>query len=367
MPGRILPGDDRARAPARRRGEARSDRESNAPISLHALRFEDVWKSYPQVDGRELHALRGVTARVEAGARVAIIGRSGSGKSTFLHLAAGIDEPSRGEISILGSRLTDLSDRKRTLQRREKIGLVFQFFHLLPHLGVLDNVVLPALIAGDRRIAYEPRARELLGRVGLQDRAGETVEKLSGGEMQRVAICRAMLRRPCSLRAERARRGPRRRLGAVDPDPQPKRARGLRGEHTRRQRGGRLLDPGTDAHPSRNALPARARRPGGGGGVAPLPRRRRTGRRGADLPRGPGRRSLRPGAESLEGDTRQHREPALESRLGSRLSGAGRPTGLEGRRLLRGDERYAARRASGGSPGRLPPPGASKSRPRTSA
>jgi ABC-type lipoprotein export system ATPase subunit len=167
-----------------------------------ALSFEGVWKSYRQADGRQLHALRDVTARIEAGVRVAIIGRSGSGKSTFLHLAAGIDEPSRGEISVLGSKLSALSDRERTLQRREKIGLVFQFFHLLPHLDVLDNVVLPALIAGDRRGSYETRARELLGRVGLGDRTGETVEKLSGGEMQRVAICRAMLRRPSLLLAD---------------------------------------------------------------------------------------------------------------------------------------------------------------------
>ncbi len=171
-------------------------------MSDSALSFEEVWKSYPQVDGRQLHALRGVTARVEPGVRVAIIGRSGSGKSTFLHLAAGIDEPSRGEVSILGSRLSEMSDHQRTLQRREKIGLVFQFFHLLPHLDVLDNVVLPALIAGDRRRDYEPRARELLERVGLGDRTRETVEKLSGGEMQRVAICRAMLRRPSLLLAD---------------------------------------------------------------------------------------------------------------------------------------------------------------------
>ncbi|MHC4816338.1 MAG: ABC transporter ATP-binding protein, partial [Planctomycetota bacterium] len=171
-------------------------------MSLDALSFEGVWKSHPQVDGQELHALRDVTARVEPGAKVAIIGRSGSGKSTFLHLAAGIDEPSRGEISILGSRLSELSDQERTLQRREKIGLVFQFFHLLPHLDVLDNVVLPALIAGDQRSIYEPRSRELLERVGLGDRTGETVEKLSGGEMQRVAICRAMLRRPSLLLAD---------------------------------------------------------------------------------------------------------------------------------------------------------------------
>jgi len=168
----------------------------------YALSFEEVWKSYPRLDGRELHALRGVTARVEPGARIAITGRSGSGKSTFLHLAAGIDEPTRGGVSILGSELSALSDQQRTLQRREKIGLVFQFFHLLPHLDVLDNVALPALIAGDQRRDYQPRARELLERVGLGDRTGETLEKLSGGEMQRVAICRAMLRRPRLLLAD---------------------------------------------------------------------------------------------------------------------------------------------------------------------
>jgi ABC-type lipoprotein export system ATPase subunit len=171
-------------------------------MSRNALRFEEVWKSYPQVDGRQLHALRGVTAQVAPGASVAIIGRSGSGKSTFLHLAAGIDEPSRGEISILGRKLSELGDHERTLQRRDEIGLVFQFFHLLPHLDVLGNVVLPALIAGDRRSDYEPRARELLRRVGLGDRSGEIVEKLSGGEMQRVAICRALLRRPSLLLAD---------------------------------------------------------------------------------------------------------------------------------------------------------------------
>jgi ABC-type lipoprotein export system ATPase subunit len=171
-------------------------------MSQDALRFEGVWKSYPQVDGQQLHALREVTAHVEAGHKVAIIGRSGSGKSTFLHLAAGIDEPSRGEVSIFGSNLSELGDLERTLQRRQKIGLVFQFFHLLPHLDVLDNVMLPALIAGDPRRSYESRARELLGRVGLGDRTGETVEKLSGGEMQRVAICRAMLRRPSLLLAD---------------------------------------------------------------------------------------------------------------------------------------------------------------------
>jgi predicted ABC-type transport system involved in lysophospholipase L1 biosynthesis ATPase subunit len=166
------------------------------------LEFLGVWKSYPQAAGGELHALRDVCLRVARGAKVAIIGRSGSGKSTFLHLAAGIDEPSRGEVRLLGRSLVELTDRERTLQRLHGVGLVFQFFHLLPHLSVLDNVILPGLIAGDRRDVYLPRADELLRRVGLLDRASESVERLSGGEMQRVAICRALLRRPSLVLAD---------------------------------------------------------------------------------------------------------------------------------------------------------------------
>ena len=166
------------------------------------LEFLGVWKSYPQAAGGELHALRDVSLRVARGAKVAIVGRSGSGKSPFLHLAAGIDEPSRGEVRLLGRSLVELTDRERTLQRLHGVGLVFQFFHLLPHLSVLDNVILPALIAGDRREVYVPRAGELLRRVGLLDRASESVERLSGGEMQRVAICRALLRRPSLVLAD---------------------------------------------------------------------------------------------------------------------------------------------------------------------
>jgi len=170
--------------------------------SAAAVSFREVWKTYTLDGDREIHALRGVTMRVERGRRVAIVGRSGSGKSTLLHIAAGIDEPTRGTVSILGRDLGAMNDRERTLQRRESIGLVFQFFHLLPHLDVLDNVVLPSLIAGERRRRFQPRALDLLRRVGLEDRARQTVEKLSGGEMQRVAICRALLRRPALLLAD---------------------------------------------------------------------------------------------------------------------------------------------------------------------
>ena len=166
------------------------------------LSFRHVSKVYDSSgEGRRV-VLRDVSLSVAGGRKVAVVGRSGSGKSTFLHLAAGIDLPTEGEVSVLGRRLNHLSERERTLRRRDAIGLIFQFFHLLPHLNVRDNVALPELIAGGRPKAFEGRVRDLLGRVGLADRAEDRVEKLSGGEMQRVAICRALLRRPRLLLAD---------------------------------------------------------------------------------------------------------------------------------------------------------------------
>jgi predicted ABC-type transport system involved in lysophospholipase L1 biosynthesis ATPase subunit len=166
------------------------------------LSFRDVTKTYSLPGGRALAALRGVSMAVRAGRAVALIGRSGSGKSTFLHLAAGIDAPSAGEVRLMGSDLAALSDRARTLARRDAVGLVFQFFHLLPHLSVEDNVLVPALIGGGDRASFRARGRALLERVGLDDRLEQPVQKLSGGEMQRVALCRALLRRPRLLLAD---------------------------------------------------------------------------------------------------------------------------------------------------------------------
>jgi ABC-type lipoprotein export system ATPase subunit len=165
------------------------------------LALERVSKVHALPGGRSLAALREVTASVAPGRAVAVIGRSGSGKSTLLHLAAGIDVPTSGTVRLLGRDLGGMTDRERTLARRGTVGLVFQFFHLLPHLGVLDNVLLPAAIAGTEG-GDEERARALLGRVGLEGRERQPVQQLSGGEMQRVAICRALLRRPRLLLAD---------------------------------------------------------------------------------------------------------------------------------------------------------------------
>jgi ABC-type lipoprotein export system ATPase subunit len=170
----------------------------NTPL----LAFRRVSKSFDAPDGRPRVVLRDVSFDLSPGRSVAIIGRSGTGKSTLLHLAAGIETPSSGAVLVDGSDLATMDERTRTLYRRGTVGLVFQFFHLLPHLGVGDNVALPEMIAGGRARDYGPRIRELLARVGLADREHGPVAKLSGGEMQRVAICRALLRRPRLLLAD---------------------------------------------------------------------------------------------------------------------------------------------------------------------
>ncbi len=167
-----------------------------------ALEFERVSKVYGRAGGGSHHALREVTASIPRGRVVSIVGRSGSGKSTFLHLAAGIDRPTEGSVRLRGVDLAHLGEHARARVRRDTIGLVFQFFHLLPHLGVLENVLLPSWIAGDRGTAAKERALDLLARVSLADRAGDPVQKLSGGEMQRVALCRALVRKPAIVLAD---------------------------------------------------------------------------------------------------------------------------------------------------------------------
>jgi ABC-type lipoprotein export system ATPase subunit len=170
-------------------------------MAVPVLSLERVSKVHPLPGGRSLTALREASIVVGQGRTVSVTGRSGSGKSTLLHLAAGIDAPTAGRVTLLGHDLGTLGDRERTLARRDGVGLVFQFFHLLPHLSVLDNVLLPAFIAG-RAPEDAARALLLLERVGLEGRAAQAVQQLSGGEMQRVAICRALLRRPRLLLAD---------------------------------------------------------------------------------------------------------------------------------------------------------------------
>jgi ABC-type lipoprotein export system ATPase subunit len=167
-----------------------------------SLEFRSVSKVYESSGGAERRALSSVSFTVPSRSTCSLVGRSGSGKSTLLHLAAAIDVPTEGEVLIENRDVGSLSERDRTLLRRDRIGLVFQFFYLLPHLTVWENVALPELIAGRKEREFKDRAKELLDRVGLMDRAEDNSEKLSGGEMQRIAICRALLRRPAIVLAD---------------------------------------------------------------------------------------------------------------------------------------------------------------------
>ena len=160
-----------------------------------AIEARRLSKVYGEGD-TAVHALAGVDLDVARGELVAIMGPSGSGKSTLLHLLGALDTPSTGTVSIARRRFDGLSDTELTLLRRERIGFVFQFFNLLPALTAKENVLLPALIAGNRDRSVRDRAGGLLDRVGLADRAEHLPAELSGGEQQRVSIARALLMDP---------------------------------------------------------------------------------------------------------------------------------------------------------------------------
>jgi putative ABC transport system ATP-binding protein len=141
-------------------------------------------------------ALRNVDLAVSTGEMVAIMGPSGSGKSTLLHILGALDRPDAGSVSISGRRYDNLSDRELTKLRGEVFGFVFQFFNLLPTLTAAENVLLPALVNGERPSRYAERVDQLMEKVGLAGRADHLPTELSGGEQQRVAIARALLRDP---------------------------------------------------------------------------------------------------------------------------------------------------------------------------
>jgi putative ABC transport system ATP-binding protein len=140
--------------------------------------------------GQEVVALDGLDLDVPAGQFLALVGESGSGKSTLLHLLAGIDRPTRGRIAVGGRDIDGLAERELVLYRRREVGVVFQFFNLLPHLTVLENVALPRRLDGAS--GAEEHALALLERVGLAGRRRAHPYELSGGEMQRVAVARAL-------------------------------------------------------------------------------------------------------------------------------------------------------------------------------
>jgi putative ABC transport system ATP-binding protein len=152
--------------------------------------------------GTERTALDHVTLGIEAGEFAAVMGPSGSGKSTLLNLVAGLDRPTSGRVVVGGTDLTGMGEAALARFRRRRLGYVFQFFHLLPSLTVLENVLIPAQLAGVKAARADARARELLARLGIDETARRYPARLSGGQQQRVAIARALINEPGLLLAD---------------------------------------------------------------------------------------------------------------------------------------------------------------------
>ncbi|MGZ8426477.1 MAG: ABC transporter ATP-binding protein [Candidatus Binatia bacterium] len=165
------------------------------------IRCTDVGKVYQQGENRII-ALAGVSLEIPQGAFAAVMGQSGSGKSTLLHLIGGLDRPSSGELLVDGRLIGQMADDQVTLFRRNQIGFIFQFFNLLPTLTAAENIALPLVLDGRSKAEADTRAAALLVKVGLQHRQEHLPEALSGGEIQRVAVARALAFNPPIMLAD---------------------------------------------------------------------------------------------------------------------------------------------------------------------
>jgi len=162
-----------------------------------ALLAVDLWKSY---DEETIPVLNGVDLSVHAGQTVALCGPSGCGKSTLLHLLGGLDEPTRGEVFVLGAPMADPRTIRKIL--RHQVGFVFQLHNLIPDLTLAENCLIPTVAAGTPRASAMSRLRQLTERTGLTHRLDQRIQKLSGGERQRTALCRALMNKPRILLAD---------------------------------------------------------------------------------------------------------------------------------------------------------------------
>jgi putative ABC transport system ATP-binding protein len=167
-------------------------------MSEAVIRTIDLWKNYVE-DGSEVPALRGTNVEIKKGEIVALFGKSGSGKSTFFNLIAGLDRPTKGRIELEGQDLEDLGEKGRTTLRRMKLGFIFQFFNLLPTLTAFENVFLSLELA---KRSQPDVALKALKEVGLEGKEQRFPNELSGGEQQRVAIARAIVKRPSVILAD---------------------------------------------------------------------------------------------------------------------------------------------------------------------
>ena len=166
-----------------------------------ALQLAGVTRTFEQ-GGEKIEVLRGVDLAVHPGEVAALVGPSGSGKSTLLQIAGLLEHPTSGSVTLFGENCSGFGDAARTSVRRAKIGFVYQYHHLLPEFSALENVVIPQMIAGTSKSEAKVRATELLEMMGLGHRLDHRPARLSGGEQQRVAICRALANRPAVLLAD---------------------------------------------------------------------------------------------------------------------------------------------------------------------
>ncbi|MDE0969567.1 MAG: ABC transporter ATP-binding protein [Octadecabacter sp.] len=166
------------------------------------LKIDKLTKAYNMGKSNEVKVLHGISLQVAKGEVVALVAPSGAGKSTLLHIAGLLDSPNDGTVAIGGEDMTKIGDRKRTAVRRNDVGFIYQFHHLLHEFTALENIVLPQLANGIAQSLAEAHAVELLTRVGVKSRANHRPAALSGGEQQRVAFCRALANNPKLLLAD---------------------------------------------------------------------------------------------------------------------------------------------------------------------
>ena len=171
-------------------------------MSEPMLDLQGIEKGYNRGKPSEVMVLRGASITIAQGEVVALVAPSGAGKSTLLHIAGLLDVPDSGTVRLDGREMGGLSDRARTEARRNEVGFIYQFHHLLPEFSALENVVIPQLANGATKAEAEARARGLLDQVGLAARADHRPAALSGGEQQRVAFCRALANAPKLLLAD---------------------------------------------------------------------------------------------------------------------------------------------------------------------
>ena len=171
-------------------------------MSDAVLELKGVTKTYNAGQPNQIDVLRGIDLSISAGEVVALVAPSGAGKSTLLHIAGLLDTPTSGDVLLAGREMTRLNDRARTSARRDDVGFIYQFHHLLPEFSATENVTLPQLAAGTPRRVADARSQGLLERVGVAHRAAHRPAELSGGEQQRVAFCRALANQPKLLLAD---------------------------------------------------------------------------------------------------------------------------------------------------------------------